>query len=759
LTTGNASIAAVLVRDASTVALGNVSAVNGTLVLGLGGADALSGAVTQTAGTTITAGGLAGVTGANVTLANANDFTGPAGLVSSGNVAINDVNALSVGAITASGTVLATAGGNLTLAGDVASSAGGNAIVLAAGPGGAFLNPAARTLSAPSGRWLVYSTDPAANTFGGLASGQQALWNRSYPAAVAETGNRYAFAIQPTVTVTSTDVTKTYGTDATATVAAAFVASGFVDASLHGGAFTQDTAANALTGSVTSVGSAPTASVAGSPYATVVSFTSPTGYAVTGNAAGQVFVNPAGVTVTANDAAKTYGQTLTFTGAEFTTSGLQNGETIGSVTLASAGAAPTAGVAGSPYAITASNATGGTFNAGNYAIAYADGALTVNPATLTVTASDQSKPYGQTFVFAGTEFVAAGLANGETIGSVTLASPGAAPTASVAGGPYAITASGASGGTFDPANYTVGYVDGVLTLTPRPLAVAANNQTKVYGTPDPALSLSAPGLVNGDTLAGALARAPGETVPGSPYAITQGTVTDANNPNYAIAFTPGAFTITPAALAIAANSATRLYGDANPAFTASFTGLTNGDTPADIAGLAFSTTATIASNVGNYAITPFGAANPNYTVAYVDGTLAVTPAPLAIRANDAARLFGQPNPPFSATGTGFRLGQGLADLSGTLAFATLATPASPPGAYAVTPSGVSSLNYAVTFVDGTLSVDAAAPAADAVRDVALARSAGSPVLRTGASGCGPESGRARLSEIAPGLCVQRPEPR
>lgn len=672
VTTASISANAVLFRDATAVALGNVAAASGTLVLGLGGADALSGNVTQTAGTTITAAGLSGATGANVTLANANDFTGPAGLVSAGNVVINDVNALSVGTITASGTLLATAGGDLTLAGNVISSGGGDAIVLAAGPGGAFLNPTARTLAAPSGRWLVYSTDPAANAFGGLASGQQALWNRSYPAAVPEPGNRYVFAIQPTVTVTSTDVSKSYGTDATATVASAFVTSGLVDASLHGGAFIQDTPGNALTGSVTSAGSAPTASVAGSPYTTVVSFTSPTGYSVSNDPAGRVFVAPAGLTVTANDATKTYGQTLTFAGSEFT---------------------------------------------------------------------------------------ATGLVNGETIGSVTLASAGAAATATVTGGPYAITASGATGGTFDPANYSVAYADGVLTLTPRPITVAADNQTKVYGTADPALTFTAAGLVNGDTLAGVLARAPGETVPGSPYVITQGSVDGASNPDYAIAFTPGALAITPAALGIAATDATRLYGDPNPAFTASFTGLVNGDTPVDIAGLAFATGATVASNVGTYAITPFGAVNPNYLISYADGTLAITPAPLSVRADDAARLFGQPNPPFSATFDGFRLGQGPGDLSGTLAFATRATPASPPGAYAITPSGVSSLNYAVTFVDGTLTVGAGLPAVDEARDVALARSVASAPTLAVSSPCDPESGRGRLHEIAPGLCVERPAQR
>ena len=307
LTTVNAGAGAIVLRDATTAALGNVSAVNGTVVLGLAGADNLSGNVTQNVGTAINAGGLAGVVGGNAALGNGNDFTGAAGVQAGGNVRLNDVNALIVGPTSAGGTVLATAGGNLTLGGNVGAAGAGDAVVLAAGVGAAFLNPGANTIATPSGRWLVYSSAPAANAFGGLASGQQALWNRTHPAAVPEAGNRYVFAIQPTVTVTSTDVTKSYGTDVTATVAAAFTTAGFVDASLYGNVFTQDTAANALTGSVTSAGSAATAGVAGSPYATNVAFTSATGYGVSNDAAGRVFVNPAALTLTANDATKIYG--------------------------------------------------------------------------------------------------------------------------------------------------------------------------------------------------------------------------------------------------------------------------------------------------------------------------------------------------------------------------------------------------------------------------------------------------------------------
>ena len=55
-------------------------------------------------------------------------------------------------------------------------------------------------------------------------------------------------------------------------------------------------------------------------------------------------ITTAALTVTANNTSKTYGDTKIFTGTEFSSSGLQNGETIGSVTLGSTGAVATASV-------------------------------------------------------------------------------------------------------------------------------------------------------------------------------------------------------------------------------------------------------------------------------------------------------------------------------------------------------------------------------------------------------------------------------
>ena len=110
-------------------------------------------------------------------------------------------------------------------------------------------------------------------------------------------------------------------------------------------------------------------------------------------------------------------------------------------------------------AITPSAAIGGgTFNAANYAITFVNGSLTVNPATLTVTADNKSKVQGDVNPLLTSTIV--GLQNGETsavVSGLTLS------TTALTGSPvgiYPITPSGASA-----ANYVFVYVNGVLTVT------------------------------------------------------------------------------------------------------------------------------------------------------------------------------------------------------------------------------------------------------------------------------------------------------
>ncbi len=206
-------------------------------------------------------------------------------------------------------------------------------------------------------------------------------------------------------------------------------------------------------------------------------------------------VTKAELTIIFNDATKTYGQTLTFAGTEFTTSGLVNGDSVHGCTLTSPGAAATAPVSGSPYAITFSSGAWGSVGLSNYHNTYVSGTLTVTKAALTITAKSSNKIYGDVVTFAGVEFTTSGLINDDAVNTVTLTSAGTVATAVVS--PYSIVPSNPVG--TGVGNYAINYINGTLTVNKRELTVTANNLTKVYGQADPVYTVGYGGFVNGDT--------------------------------------------------------------------------------------------------------------------------------------------------------------------------------------------------------------------------------------------------------------------
>ena len=154
--------------------------------------------------------------------------------------------------------------------------------------------------------------------------------------------------------------------------------------------------------------------------------------------------------------------------------------------------------------------------------------------------------------------------------------------------------------------------------------------------------------------------------------------TGANLANYTVVYVNGTLTVGQATLTVTAGNASRAYGVANPAFSASATGAINGDTFS----FTESTTATPSSPVGTYAIVPVatGTNLANYTVVYVNGTLTVGQATLTVTAGNASRAYGVANPAFSASATGAINGD-------TFSFteSTTATTSSPVGSYAIVP--------------------------------------------------------------------------
>ncbi|WP_306602540.1 filamentous hemagglutinin N-terminal domain-containing protein [Azonexus sp.] len=105
----------------------------------------------------------------------------------------------------------------------------------------------------------------------------------------------------------------------------------------------------------------------------------------------------------------------------------------------------------------------------------------ITPAPLTIKANDASKNYGEVLTLPTTAFTTpVAPVAGETVGSVTETSPGTPVTASVGGSPYIITPSSATGGTFNPSNYTITYATGLLTVLPKALIGSITAADKVY---------------------------------------------------------------------------------------------------------------------------------------------------------------------------------------------------------------------------------------------------------------------------------------
>jgi hypothetical protein len=250
-------------------------------------------------------------------------------------------------------------------------------------------------------------------------------------------------------------------------------------------------------------------------------------------------------------------------------------------------------------------------------------------------------------------------------------------------------------------------------LGPASLTVTVANASMIYGSALPSFSATFSGLVLGDTSASlgtlSYATAAISSSPVGTYAVTPGGLSSLN---YTIKYVQGILSITPAALTVTANNQNMIYGVPVPSLTASYSGFVNGDTTAVLSGTpALSTTATSSSNVGSYPITAAAGSlsAANYIFSFVNGTLAVLPAQLTISSVPVSKIYGDPLPAFAVTYTGFVLGQNASVLGGSLVFNTSATATSPVGVYAVTPGGLTSTNYAIAFVAGSLTVTKATP--------------------------------------------------
>jgi hypothetical protein len=330
----------------------------------------------------------------------------------------------------------------------------------------------------------------------------------------------------------------------------------------------------------------------------------------------------------------------------------------------------------------------------------------VAPITLAATATYNGNPTGQSMVY----YVVSG--------------PGTIPSGSsvlsiYGAGTVVVAARADQNGTYGQAS-----TQATINVAVAALTVTATNATRGYGQNNPVFTGTVTGAQNGDTFNVGGTTTATLTNPVGSYIIVP-TVQAGNGTflsNYNVTYVNAILTVNPATLTVTGNLQRRPYGTPNPAFDVSITGQENNDQFT----VTFTTSVTQSSPVGTYAVVPVlsGPQLSNYTVVITNGSLQVIPANLFVVANNSTKVYGTPNPVFSATVTGAVLGDVF-----TPTFTTTATRFSDVGQYDIQPSVAANANYTVVPTVGILTVT------QAVTSLALSASGsqvapGSPITFT-----------------------------
>jgi hypothetical protein len=255
----------------------------------------------------------------------------------------------------------------------------------------------------------------------------------------------------------------------------------------------------------------------------------------------------------------------------------------------------------------------------DYSFTYTPGTLSIGMSALTVTANPQTKVYGA--ADPALTYAVTGFRNGDNSSLLT------GSLSRVAGenvGRYAITQGSLSAG----GGYTINFTGNTLVINQAALKITANDVSMPYGGPVPALTVSYSGFVNNDNASSlttqptVITTATAYSEPGT-YPIT---VFGALDPNYTISYAPGTLTVgasTPT-LHVTANAQTKEYGAADPAFTYTVTGFSNGDNASVLTG---SLSRAAGENVGRYAITKGSlSAGSGYRIDFTGNYLTITQA-------------------------------------------------------------------------------------------------------------------------------------
>lgn len=174
------------------------------------------------------------------------------------------------------------------------------------------------------------------------------------------------------------------------------------------------------------------------------------------------------------------------------------------------------------------------------------------------------------------------------------------------------------------------------------------------------------------------------------YAVTP-TGLWSNQDGYQIQFISGTLSITPIALTVTADAASKVYGEKDPALTYKTSGLIASDV------LTGSLERATGEDVDSYAIGQGTLANANYTITYTPAVFSITQAALTVTADDASKVYGENDPALTYKTSGL-IGSDV--LTGSLERAA----GDSVGSYDIGLGSLNNPNYAITYKPSVLLV-------------------------------------------------------
>jgi hypothetical protein len=407
----------------------------------------------------------------------------------SGNIILNTITAANILART-----IGTSS-DITLNGTINASGTGTALTLASARN-LINNAGASAFVTPNGRWLSYSTNPSADTLGGLTSGFRRFsctYGGSCPSFVSETGNGFLYSATPLLTVTPNAISNIqYGSSAPNLTGYSYSVSGYLGS--DGGL---DTVSGPLNGSTLYTVSSNAGTNQNINYLSGT-LTSTMGYGFTyANNSNAFSVLKRDITATIASKSRAYGDAnpTWLNASDVSYSNLVNGDTASVMdTVAFTATTPTAtSNAGTTQTITITS-----FNDNNYNLtSTVAGILSVIKRDITAVVNNSSRNYGDANpIFNWANVTWNGLVNSQTgavLDALTVSAP-SATSISNAGTNHAINISG-----FNDNNYNLlSSVAGILTVNDAPLTLIANSYTRNSGENNPVFDFNAIGLKNGE---------------------------------------------------------------------------------------------------------------------------------------------------------------------------------------------------------------------------------------------------------------------